>query len=114
MFNVFFGSSPLDAIILFCLRKHRQALAPITTQVMCYAPETNYKIESTFVTLALLKNIVLPESPEPKVRLSVEMFCAQTQTHADSSACAYICARVRMLDRIYTHAIRANERSNDA
>ena len=40
--------------------------------------------------------------------------CKQTQTHADTSACAYICARVRTLDLIYAHAIRANERSNDA
>ena len=42
--------------------------------------------------------------------------CKQTQTHADSSACAYICAHVRTFDRtcIYTHSIRANERSNDA
>ena len=40
--------------------------------------------------------------------------CKQTQTHADTSACAYICARVRTLDRIYAHAIGANERPNDA
>ena len=32
MFNVFTESSSLDAIISFCVREHRLALAPITTQ----------------------------------------------------------------------------------
>ena len=40
--------------------------------------------------------------------------CKQMQTRADTSTCAYICMRVHTLDRIYVHAIRANERSNDA
>ena len=51
MFNVFTGSSRLDAIISFCVRKPRLA--------SCYAPETNCKIESTLVTLALRKKICI-------------------------------------------------------
>ena len=54
MFNVFTGSSCLDAIISFCVREHCLALARNGTR---YAPETNCKIESTLVTLALSKKI---------------------------------------------------------
>ena len=53
----FTGSSRLDATISFCVREPRLALAPITSNGTCYAPETNGKIERTLVTLALRKNI---------------------------------------------------------
>ena len=37
MFNVFTGSSRLDAIISFGVRKHRLALAPITNYTIEHA-----------------------------------------------------------------------------
>ena len=59
MFNVFTGSSRLDTIISFCVYEHRLAVyanAKLRNGTH-YAPETNCKIESTLVTLALHQNI---------------------------------------------------------